>query len=142
MEEKVELTTSHLEQLALSRHKESAHYAEGLMINDALRYDNALIKAAERKKNAEFLRGQIEERNARIESERKDQRSQCAGYWGPEEKNLQASQLHDEHCRTLIAQMQIDQHRRLDDQHRRLQQEKRLIANSMKEMAIDRLKSV
>lgn len=140
MEEKVELMKTQLETLAADRHSEARRHEEGLMINDALRYDNALIKATERQKNAEFLRGQIEERKKRADAERKEQRATCAGYWGPEEKDLQAGDLHDNHCRHLIAQMEVNQHRRLDSRHRRLQQEKKLIENSMREMAVDRLR--
>lgn len=140
MEEKVELMKSQLETMAADRHSEARRHEEGLMINDALRYDNALIKATERQKNAEFLRGQIEERKKRAQAEKKEQRAECAGYWGPEEKDLQAGDLHDNHCKHLIAQMEVNQHRRLDSRHRRLQQEKKLIENSMREMAVDRLR--
>jgi hypothetical protein len=142
MEDKVELCKSQLEQLALDRHREARSHEEGLMINDALRYDNALIKASERQKNAEFLRGQISERKMRADMERTEQRKECAGYWGPEEKNLQAGDIHEDHCKHLIHQMEVDQHRRLDDKHRKLQQEKKIVENSMMEMAIDRHKAV
>jgi len=141
MEDKVELCKTQLEQLAADRHREARAHEEGLMINDALRYDNALIKASERAKNAEFLRGQINERKMRADMERKEQRKECAGYWGPEEKNLQAGDIHEDHCKHLIHQMEIDQHRRLDDKHRKLQQEKKIVENSMMEMAIDRSKA-
>merc|ERR1719428_1436016 len=141
MEDKVELCKTQLEQLAMDRHREARSHEEGLMINDALRYDNALIKASERAKNAEFLRGQINERKVRADMERKEQRKECAGYWGPEEKNLQAGDIHKDHCAHLIHQMEVDQHRRLDDKHRKLQQEKKIIENSMLEMAIDRQKA-
>lgn len=142
MEDKVELCKTQLEQLAADRHREARAHEEGLMINDALRYDNALIKASERAKNAEFLRGQINERKVRADMERKEQRKECAGYWGPEEKNLTAGDIHEDHCKHLIHQMEIDQHRRLDDKHRKLQQEKKIVENSMIEMAIDRKKQV
>lgn len=142
MEDKVELCKAQLEQLAMDRHREARSHEEGLMINDALRYDNALIKASERQKNAEFLRGQINERKMRADMEKTEQRKECAGYWGPEEKNLQAGDIHKDHCKHLIHQMEVDQHRRLDDKHRKLQQEKKIIENSMLEMAIDRHKAV
>eukprot|EP00746_Dinoflagellata_sp_MGD_P161823 gnl/MRDRNA2_/MRDRNA2_89110_c0_seq1.p1 gnl/MRDRNA2_/MRDRNA2_89110_c0~~gnl/MRDRNA2_/MRDRNA2_89110_c0_seq1.p1 ORF type:complete len:436 (-),score=120.73 gnl/MRDRNA2_/MRDRNA2_89110_c0_seq1:411-1718(-) len=142
MEDKVELCKTQLEQLAMDRHREARSHEEGLMINDALRYDNALIKASERAKNAEFLRGQISERQMRADMERKEQRKECAGYWGPEEKNLQPGDIHQDHCKHLIHQMEVDQHRRLDDKHRKLQQEKKIVENSMAEMAIDRSKAV
>lgn len=141
MEDKVELCKSQLEQLALDRHREARGHEEGLMINDALRYDNALIKASERAKNAEFLRGQIKEREMRASVERKEQRKESAGYWGPEEKNLTPGDIHGDHCKHLIHQMEVDQHRRLDDKHRKLQQEKKIIENSMMEMAVDRNKA-
>merc|ERR1711904_496876 len=141
MEDKVELCKTQLEQLAMDRHREARGHEEGLMINDALRYDNALIKASERAKNAEFLRGQINERKIRADMERKEQQKECAGYWGPEEKNLQAGEIHQDHCNHLIHQMEVDQHRRLDDKHRKLQQEKKIVKNAMMEMAIDRVKA-
>merc|ERR1719159_2300010 len=141
MEDKVELCKSQLEQLALDRHREARGHEEGLMINDALRYDNALIKASERQKNAEFLKGQMQERKARAEMERKEQRKECAGYWGPEEKNLQPGDIHEDHCKHLIHQMEVDQHRRLDERHRQLQQEKKIVENSMREMSLDRSKA-
>jgi len=141
MKDKVELCKTQLEQLAMDRHQEARSHEEGLMINDALRYDNALIKASEREKNAEFLRGQINERKKRADMERKEQRKECAGYWGPEEKNLQAGDIHQDHCKHLIHQMEVDQQRRLDDKHRKLQQEKKIVENSMMEMAIDRHKA-
>merc|ERR1719335_1534374 len=125
----------------MDRHREARSHEEGLMINDALRYDNSLIKASERAKNAEFLRGQISERQMRADMERKEQRKECAGYWGPEEKNLQPGDIHQDHCKHLIHQMEINQHRRLDDKHRKLQQEKKIVENSMMEMAMDRHKA-
>merc|ERR1719428_1523796 len=69
MDDKVELFKTQIEQLAADKHKEVQQHEEGLMINDALRYDNALMKAVERKKTQEFLKAQIAERDARIEQE-------------------------------------------------------------------------
>jgi len=142
MEDKVDLLKTHLEQLAMDRHREAQTHEEGLMINDALRYDNAVIKASEKAKNAEFLRGQITERRMRADMERKEQRKECHGYWGPEEKKVQAGDIRRDHCKHLIHQMEVDQYRRLDDKHRQMQQEKKIVENAMMEMAIDRHRAV
>merc|ERR1712054_86231 len=112
----------------------------GLMINDALRHDNAVNKAQERQKNAIFVKKQIDERSSRAKSEMKEQRKECAGYWGPEEKELQGGLVYEQHCNDLIKQMEVNQHRRLDSRHRRLQQERRLVDNSLAEMKQDREK--
>lgn len=142
MNSKVEIFKSQLEQLAEERHREVREHEEGMMINDALRHDNALLKAAERQKVNQFLKAQIAEREAREEQEKKELRAQCCGYFGPEEKNLQAPEIHEDHCRQLISQMETDQHRRYDEVHRRLQEEKHIVNNTMKVMVDDRLKAV
>lgn len=142
MDDKVELFKTQIEQLAADKHKEVQQHEEGLMINDALRYDNALMKAVERKKTQEFLKAQIAERDARIEQEKKEQRAACCGYFGPEEKNLQQPEVHEDHCRTLISQMATDQHRRIDVKYHQLQEEKQIVNNTMHVMATDRAKAV
>merc|ERR1719359_13023 len=105
MDQKVEMIKTQLEQLAIDRHREATQHEEGLMINDALRYDNALQMAAERQKNAQYLKEQIAEREQRVKMERTQQRGESCGYWGPEEKNLQNPDAHEDHCKYLISQM-------------------------------------
>jgi hypothetical protein len=141
MDCKVEMIKTQLEQLAVDRHREARQHEEGLMINDALRYDNALQMAAERQKNAQYLKEQIAEREKRANMERKQQRGESCGYFGPEEKNLQNPDAHEDHCRYLISQMGTDQLRRIDEKHSRLQQEKQIVQNTMAVMAVDRQKA-
>lgn len=140
LQDKVEVTKSELVESARKRQEEVEQMKVGLMINDALRHDNAVCKAQERQKNAHFVKTQMEERKLRAKQETKDQRKECAGYWGPEEKELQSGSVYEQHCSDLVKQMEVNQNRRLDSRHRRLQQERKLVDNSLAEMRQDREK--
>lgn len=135
----VDHTVQNLKKRASEKHSEVRDHENGMMINDALRYDNALMKQIEREKNAEFLKVQQLERKKRAEQERQEFTAAPAGYWGPEEKALQPGSLHTNNCTHIIHQMEVDQNRRLYEQHARLQEERKINQNSMQEMAKDRM---
>merc|ERR1712046_506024 len=95
-------------------------------------------KQIERKRNAQYLRAQMADRKARLQSEMDDHRGEPCGYWGPEEKDLQDPRLYRDHCNDLIKQMEVNQSRRLDRKAREIRQERRLIDNSIAEMWMER----
>merc|ERR1712178_193441 len=138
LEDKVQRTKDELEQLTRERQLEAQAWEEGMMVNDALRYDATQSKVLDRQKNAEFLKQQIEERKKKDEREKKERRSQIPGYWGPEDKECPDSFDHVKHTSQLIKQMEVNQHRRLDSRNRRIEQERRLVDNSLAEISQDR----
>eukprot|EP00448_Togula_jolla_P007845 CAMPEP_0170615756 /NCGR_PEP_ID=MMETSP0224-20130122/25510_1 /TAXON_ID=285029 /ORGANISM="Togula jolla, Strain CCCM 725" /LENGTH=421 /DNA_ID=CAMNT_0010941515 /DNA_START=48 /DNA_END=1313 /DNA_ORIENTATION=- len=140
LEDKVKLTKAELEARLQKDQAEAAQVEDGMLVNDALRYDSLLSKAAERRRNAAFLENQIEERRRRDIMEVEEKRKEPAGYWGPEEKALQDSEQHRALCSDLVAQIEVNQHRRLDSRSRRLRQERRLVDNTMAEMSQDRVR--
>jgi len=140
LEDKVERTKAELETLTRQRHLEAQNWDDGMMVNDALRYDNTVGKAAERQKNAVHLKRQIEERKDRREQETQARRGEPAGYWGPDEKELRDADELRVHCGDIIKQMEVNQVRKLKSRSRRLQQEKVVIDNSLAEMSADRVK--
>jgi hypothetical protein len=138
LEDQVRATKSELEAQAAKRSTEAQQADDGMLVNDALRYDSSQAKAVERRRNAEHLMQQIEEKQ-KIERDFKQARNEPAGYWGPEEKGVvQGSNLHKVHCSDLLKQMEVNQHRKLDSRSRRLRQERRLVDNCMAEMSQDR----
>lgn len=138
LEEQVQRTKEDLEKLQASRVQEAQAWEEGMTVNDALRYDAAESKSSERKKNASYLRAQIEERERKDAREKEERRQTKAGYWGPEEKRCLSGSSFLNHNSDLIAQMEVNQHRRLDSRNRRLIQERRLVDNSLAEISQDR----
>merc|ERR1712187_1037385 len=78
------------------------------------------------------------ERRNKLQLEVQERRREPAGYWGPEEKTEQASDVVKKHCNDLIVQMEVNQHRRLDSRGRRIRQERRLVDNCIAEMTQDR----
>merc|ERR1712139_302142 len=96
----------------------------------------------ERKQNAEYMKHQIEERKDRKAFEKQAARSEHAGYWGPEEKNVYTDAVKMQHRRELVAQMEVNQNRRLDSRDRRLRQERCLVENGVLEMIADRDRQV
>jgi len=138
LEDKVEQTRAELEAQSRRRQAELRQWEEGMLVNDALRYDSSQAKATERRKHADFLRSQITERRGRQDQEHQDQHAEIAGYYGPEEKEVQDMGLHREHCSDLIKQMEVDKQRRSSSRNQRLRQERRLIDNCLAEMAQDR----
>lgn len=138
LEDKVRQTKDELEAAKVKRQSEAAQLEDGILVNDALRYDSRVAKAADRRKNAEFLQSQMRERKSKMDDEAKERRAEPAGYWGPEEKEMQDEDMHRVHCHDLITQMEVNQSRRLDSRHRRLRQERRLVDNSMAAMSMDR----
>merc|ERR1719356_1530916 len=92
----------------------------------------------DRRRNAEYLKEQIEEKRHKEESEKNERRKEPVGYWGPEEKSRYGEDLLKKHCNDLITQMEVNQYRRLDSRSRRIRQERRLVDNCMAEMTLDR----
>jgi hypothetical protein len=140
LEDKVERTKQELEEMTRKKSDQAQSLDEGMMVNDALRYDTGVVNAAERKKNAAFLQTQAEDKRIKKLQEVQERRAECAGYWGPDEKDFPDSDLQRHHCGDLIRQMQVNQHRRLDSRSRRLDQERVMIDNSVAEMSADRAK--
>jgi len=138
MEDKIERTKNQLEMLAKDRHSEKRMHEDGLIINDALRYDNELLKSMERKQNADYVAQQIEERKERKNFEKQISKTENPGYWGPEEKHVYTDAMREQHRRELVAQMEVNQNRRLDSRDRRLRQERCLVENGVQEMLADR----
>jgi len=138
LELKVQSTKEELEALNRKCQEQQQQLVDGLAVNDALRYDQFQSKAAERRRNAEYLKEQMKTRKAQDDHEVRQRRSEPHGYWGPEEKELQDDGYYREHCSELINQMTVDQHRRLHSRNRRLRQERQLNDNSMSEMMKDR----
>jgi hypothetical protein len=140
LEDHVERTKAELEELTQRRQTEARTEEEGMMVNDALRYDSSRVNNAERKKNAEYLLLQVEERRDKKKSEVQARRAEPVGYYGPDEKTLPDANLQRLHCSDLIKQMEVNQHRRLDSRMRRLDQERVVVDNSVTEMSNDRQK--
>lgn len=140
LEDKVLAVKLELERQAQQKETERQQWEDGLLVNDALRYDKDQAKMTERKRNAQCVLDQIDGNKKRVDRERQATHSEPAYYWGPEEKQAQQSNVHREHCAHLIRQMEVDQTRRLDSRGRRLQQERRIIENSLADMAQDRKK--
>lgn len=140
LEDKVLQTKAELEELERKRRLEAAQWEDGLLVHDALRYDSSKAKNEERRRHAQFLQQQIEERRTKEQEEKVHKQAESAGYWGPMEKEAQDPQFHREHCSDLIKQMEVDQHRRLNSRNQRLRQERRLIDNSIAAMCEDREK--
>lgn len=138
LEQKVETTKIELDAANRNRLEESKRWNENFIVGDAMRYDNTQAKAKDRKDNQAYVLMQIEEKRRHEEEAKCQRETEVPGYWGPDEKGLQAAHVTTTHCEELIKQMAVDQHRRLDSRNRRLRQERRLIDNSMAEMAMDR----
>jgi len=140
LEDKVLQTRAELESASQQREAERQQWEEGMQVNDALRYDLSQAKAMEKKKHAEILKSQMKERADREQRVHREQHADITGYYGPEEKELQETGLHREHCTELIKQMEVDNSRRCNSRNARLRQERRLIDNCMAEMLQDRSK--
>lgn len=140
LEDKVLQTKQELEQLSARKQAEREQWEDGMQVNDALRTDVGQAKASERRKHADYLKSQMEERKRREQRDRDDWHSSVIGYYGPEEKELQGSDMHRDHCTDLIKQMEVDNMRRASSRNARLRQERRLIDNCMAEMSQDRAK--
>jgi hypothetical protein len=140
LEDKVARTKAELEELTRRRELEAQQWEDGLMVNDALRYDGSRLKAVERQSNASYLQKQIQERKDQRQEEKQARRAEPAGYWGPDEKELRDSRSLKTHFSDLINQMEVNQIRKLDSRNKRLQQEKNVVDNSLVEMSQDREK--
>lgn len=138
LEDKVEQTKQELEAKARKREGEVSAWHEGLATQDAVKEDFLAKKARDRQDNAAALRVQIAEKKQQNQTEVCDWRAAPSGYYGPEEKELQGVELYERHCGDLIKQMEVNQHRKLDERHRRLRQEQKLVDNSMVELQQDR----
>merc|ERR1712139_101497 len=86
---------------------------------------------------AEAVKGQIQERQVRAELERKDRRAAPSGYWGPEEKPIRSTKLQQQVRQELVAQMEVNQTRKLDSRDRKLRQEKCIVDNALDRMVED-----
>jgi len=140
LEDKVERTKAELEELTRRRQLEAQQWEDGMLVNDALRYDGSRIKQAERQRNAEYLQRQAQDRKEKEQQEREARFAEPAGYWGPDEKVLENTGVFRNHCSDLIKQMEVNQCRKLDSRSRRLQQEKSLVEGCIAEMSADRVK--
>lgn len=139
LEQKVQDTKAELEAMAQQKQAEIQQWEEGMRVYDALRYDNGQARVMENRRVQDFIKSQIEERKGKVKQEHQEIFGN-AGYFGPEEKEVQDPDLHRDHCTDLIKQMQVDQLRRESDRSQRLRQEKRLIDNGIAEMSQDRMK--
>merc|ERR1712008_641968 len=99
--------------------------------------DTGRARAAENQRVQDVLRHQMKESEDRRKREHQDIFG-SAGYFGPEEKEVQPPEMHTELCSDLIQQMQVNQQRRLHENDKKLRQEIRLIDNGIAEMAQDR----
>jgi len=140
LEDKVMQTRQDLENLSRRRQAEHREWEEGMQVNDAVRADICNAKAAERKSHAAYLKQQMEERQHREQRDTSEKRAGVIGYYGPEEKELQGTELHQDHCAELIRQMDVDSRRRAESRGARLRQEQRLVDNGLAEMSRDRQK--
>lgn len=140
LEEQVESTKRELQALQRSRAMQDQTWEDGLLVNDALRYDNEQTKAMDRRLNAQDLQSQIEEKKTKKQAELHKRRGEIPGYWGPTEKELQDPGTHTALCGDLIRQIEVDQQRRISSRNQQLKQERRLIDNCIKEMSQDRRK--
>merc|ERR1740138_913980 len=81
LEDKVERTKADLQELTRKKQVEAQEWEDGLMVNDALRYDGSRLKAAERQNNAACLQKQVDEKKQKQQQELEAKRAECAGYW-------------------------------------------------------------
>jgi len=132
-------TAAELAEQARRAHTESQRAAEGLEINDALRYDVSKRKAEERHKHQMFVKSQMEEQRLRAAQMVQEEKKEPAGYWGPEEKALLPSDIHLCHCDELMKQMQVNERRREYTRNRDLAQERRLVENAQSQLRSDRM---
>jgi len=140
LEDKVAQTKSELEALTRRRQQEAVEWEEGLVVNDALRFDGVNAKSEEKKRNAEFVQAQIKERKAMVAAQVQKRRAEPAGYWGPEEKGGLDPDIFRRNANEIIQQMEVNQNRRLESRHRKLDQERMMVDNSVAEMSSDRAK--
>lgn len=140
LEDKVERTKAELEDLNQKRYAQAQEWEDGMMVNDALRYDGSQLKAAARQRHASHLLQQAEDSRQLKKQEVEAKRAEPAGYWGPDNKDLQDPNAFRQLASGLIHQMETKQNRKLDSRSRRLQQEQVVIDNSLAEMSADRVK--
>lgn len=140
LEDKVRTTKAELEAAAQQREMERQQWEESLLVNDALRYDKDQAKMAEKKRTAQFLLNQMEEHKHQAAREHTEKRTERPAYWGPEEKQPQPAEIHRDHCKDIIQQMEVVQNRRLNSRSRRLRQERQIVDNGLAEMSQDREK--
>ncbi|CAK0843902.1 unnamed protein product [Prorocentrum cordatum] len=138
LEEKVAQTKRELEATSARLVAQQLDSQDSLMVNDALKYDKDRSKAAERRRNAEFQRRQMEEKQHKAMQEAAEAKGKCVGYWGPEEKPLQDSSVARVHCGELIQQMEVDHQRRNLQRGVSLREEKKILSNALQEMVKDR----
>eukprot|EP00930_Biecheleria_cincta_P004707 TRINITY_DN105633_c0_g1_i1.p1 TRINITY_DN105633_c0_g1~~TRINITY_DN105633_c0_g1_i1.p1 ORF type:complete len:492 (-),score=139.77 TRINITY_DN105633_c0_g1_i1:41-1483(-) len=138
LEQKVEETKHELMQMSEQRQGEVQRLEDSLLVADALRYDSGAAKADERRRHAQFLREQISQGREKKQQEKAFWRSECAGYWGPEDKAPVDVGAHRAHCSDLIKQMEVDHNRKLLDRDRRLKVERKMIDNCLVQMEADR----
>jgi len=139
LEDKVRVTKEELERRMKVIQDQSNQFEEGLMVNDALRYDSTNAKSVDRKGCAEYLVKQIQEKKDRDHSDIQQRRKDVCGYFGPDEKGLPSAEMQTDHCATLIEQMEVNQRRKISSAIRRRDQEQRLVDNSLALIAQDRV---
>merc|ERR1712039_923948 len=122
LENMVEQTKAQLSASSNLLETQQQQWDDGMLVNDALRYDNGLTKAIERRRHADYLQDQMAERKAQAERERLQKHAECAGYWGPENKDRQGGAVQKEISCHLIKQMEVDQQRKTHSRNQRLRQ--------------------
>jgi hypothetical protein len=138
LEAKVQATKQELEKKMAGLQNEARQHEEGLMVNDALRYDSMNSKSIDKKSNADYLLKQIQEKKHREEEDLRQRRQNICGYFGPDEKGLPPASMHTEHCALLIEQMEVNQRRKISSAIRRREQEQRLVDHAHTLIAQDR----
>jgi hypothetical protein len=138
LEDKVRATKEELEKKMKAIQDQAKQFEEGLMVNDALRYDSTNARSLDRKGHAEYLLKQIQEKKDREEDDIRLRRKDVCGYYGPDEKGLPSASMQTEHCATLIEQMELNQRRKIASGIRRREQEQRLVDKSLSLIAEDR----
>jgi len=112
----------------------------GLALHDRLTGVGAADMLQERRKNAEVLRQQMEDKRQRLSDEKAAYRAHEHGYYGPPNKQ-KTDVLVVEHKRMLKAQMQEQKSRLEDDREFDLKQDRILNANMLREMVSDHERS-
>jgi hypothetical protein len=140
LEQRVLQTKQELEARASALRAEQQEWEEGMLVNDAIKYDRDKAKAIERRRNKDYLLSQMEEKKTVRKQEHDSEMGKYVGYWGPEEKPLQDVSVRRDHCSDLIKQMEVDQKRKTMERNTAVREEKKLLKNAMTELVRDRMR--
>lgn len=143
MAKEVDRTRENLERMAAERREDAREHEEGKAINESLRYDDDRAQQIARKQNAEYVHAQMTERETREASHARSLKEAPHGYWGPEEKiAVDKRTFQEQMCKDLVAQMAVNQNRKLDSRDRNLRQERCLVENAVADMLRERDRQV